>query len=303
MAPASVCSRPFDTRPGFLSNFDDREYPRFEWTIPDVEREIECILRIRYNVTQIDHLPDRTTVKYPTSGYDSTSGQTQFMEIITNPYRVYQDRSHIFKIAPRPSDIPDSTKIINLNIRGKRGNIVQTYPAVEYDFVPNRVRLSVGDAVHLQWAGSNTHDNGGRSKDGQTGDDGQGKGGTDRNNFLQLSQLDQNFPIPFKHANIWKSVEWIWSSTDVSINSDIINLAMYYAYSGYLHCLSSDECLESFESHADDVTTADFRLLNIAPASIRGHIFKFKEKGTFNFICTRNNNFSNRSQKGQIIVT
>ena len=31
----------------------------------------------------------------------------------------------------------------------------KTYPAVEYDFVPNRLQLKVGDAIHLQWAGSN----------------------------------------------------------------------------------------------------------------------------------------------------
>lgn len=41
--------------------------------------------------------------------------------------RTFQDRSHPFTLLPRPSSAQSQT-IYNLNVRGKRGNIVQVTP-------------------------------------------------------------------------------------------------------------------------------------------------------------------------------
>merc|ERR1711976_408164 len=111
---------------------------------------------------------------------------------------VFQDRSHVSKIAKRPSTIPNQDRIINLNVRGKRGNIVQTYPAVEYDYHPNRAQICAGDWVHFQWTGSNNNP---RNYAGQ------GTAGTDRSNIVQMgsyfdetlkSQVKPNRPNNFQ---------------------------------------------------------------------------------------------------------
>lgn len=71
----------------------------------------------------------------------------------------------------------------------------QTYPAVEYDFIPEVADIKTGEFVHFQWTGSNTHNNGNPAGDGQAGDDGEGTGGTDRSNVVQIRSLSENFPL------------------------------------------------------------------------------------------------------------
>lgn len=114
---------------------------------------------------------------YIGAGDSATKGDAFVkLKVNTNQYgRTFQDRSYVFAIKPLPTasatannqlDTPaiDMTsvrtalanggKIYNVGVRGKRGNIVQVYPSVEYDFVPNALALGTSDMIHFQWTGS-----------------------------------------------------------------------------------------------------------------------------------------------------
>ena len=59
----------------------------------------------------------------------------------------------MFYVEPRPESAKGS-RIFNLNVRGKRGNIQQVQNAVEYDFYPINLDTEEGDLIHFQWAGT-----------------------------------------------------------------------------------------------------------------------------------------------------
>jgi hypothetical protein len=61
----------------------------------------------------------------------------------------------------------------------------------------------------IDLTGSNTHNNNGNS-DGQTGAQGEGAEGTDRNNLVQILDANENYPMPFESSNMWTNAQIKW---------------------------------------------------------------------------------------------
>ena len=311
-----------------------------------------CVLRLRYNISTDDYDAWRVN-----ASFNNNEGAGIVSPVRQNPNvdigakntalrlaintaqfgRTFQDRSHVFRLVPRSDSrftrfrpradpSPDQAeffgkrRVFNLNVRGKRGNIVQTFPSVEYDFVPNHLHINKEDLVHIQWAGSNTHNNGNPAGDGQAGDAGEGRGGTDRHNFVELRrrQFGESFPATWEENTIFKSMvdaldadaefgdvpHEISTTDDTDYDWETVkqSWALRMASAGFYRSFNykdADGQLDpnSVEGRNEQLNT----LLDNAPASYVGGIFRFA-RGTYNYMCTRNHNFSNRDQKGHLVV-
>ena len=122
--------------------------------------------------------------------------------INTNQYgRVFEDRTYVVHVGTEDArrrrrqlqsredtevDPDDCSYVHNLAIRGKRGNIVESYPSVEHDFLPQILVAEKGDCIHLQvWLTDNDPPN----------NAGEGLPGTGRANIALMDDDAQNSPI------------------------------------------------------------------------------------------------------------
>jgi plastocyanin len=152
----------------------------------------------------------------------SGSGMDHWLALDTTQYgRTFQDRSHVFHLKSRSgSNVPKNARVFNLNVRGKRGNIVQAYPATEYDFIPENLHVRVGDYIHFQWTGCDTN---------PANQAGEGTDQTDRSNIVQIHDIGANVPA---------SDDWISSNTPLFENDDLRKRMAFLDQTG---CLTMDE--------------------------------------------------------------
>lgn len=308
--PPPECLQSAYSRDNHLGNGVDGNFLNYNWTIPDDVHEA-CVIRLRYNISTGDvdwwadaDLNGKNSPIIQDKIVDIGLKQPLQMALNTDQYgRTFQDRSYVFSIKKRPADIPENAKIWNLNIRGKRGNIVQTYPSVEYDFVPSYLVVNAKtDYVHIQWVGSDYN------PDRQNNN---GEGGpkdivnnnavrADRNNLIQLDwDADANVPRHVNQSSMFLTEE---GKPDLAL---IAKLAfMDLPIEDTNRCLTQEQLLARNNNNAGEAEKDSLNCMKIngpTPYFDAG-LIKMRASGTFYFFSSRNNNFSNRSQKGVMVV-
>ncbi len=104
-----------------------------------------------------------------------------------------------------------------------------------------------------------------------------------------MKHPSMNYPLPTKEPlTMFPNAHIIWSSNDETKTQQDLVLSM--ASSGYYSSVSQYKQKEALNNE-----------LNNAPASYRGMLLKFAPS-CYYYMCTRNNNFSNRNQKGRLLV-
>jgi len=285
---------------------------------------VRGVVRLRYNISTMDYDPYTTNSSWnndPANGVISPITQNPTVDIGTymqgfrlaintaQTGRTFQDRSHVFNIMKKPN-VPNgntpaaaamakqvqANNLLNVNVRGKRGNIVQTFPAVEYDFEPNDFNVVQGQCMHFQWGGSNTHNNGNPAGDGQAGDAGEGRGGSDRSNIMEMSALRNSYPMPYDQYPSFFDIVTCKRPMENTIVS-AADAKIILATQGYF---SSEAAAQA--NNGDNVNPL---LNNVSGAFKQGLVCCTEANttpGDYYLVSTRNNNFSNRSQKMKIKV-
>jgi len=167
------------SRANHLGNNGDDTASRYTMTIPDVLPATgamatatgePCALRLRYNMSSSDYVRDLNSSFNQKNGQESPIRQdpliqvgpknTDYVELALNTNQVartFQDRSYIFYVKRR---VTEPNKILqNVGVRGKRGNIVQCYPSVEYNLIPDNIEFpdeaaAANTILQFQWCGS-----------------------------------------------------------------------------------------------------------------------------------------------------
>jgi len=311
------------------------EAERYQFTVPAWMANKECVIRLRYNMSSADY-PQITafnqgrvfnssyncpavTVTSSTGNVDDQEygANSQCMNVLnafntplynrpsvkvdksvniklalafnTNQIgRTFQDRSYLLKFFAPPAEVANS-RVFNLNFRGRRGNIVQCYPAVENDFIPDKLAVTTKDYVHIQFCGSDFNPN-------NNPNNGEGWRFSTRTNMIEMKEptMDgvlyngpqSNFPKTATTQTLFKDYETFKRAAFV--DQDPTKCGDY----------------EGKNNNNDNNAIDNCNKLNMAKANFDLGLVQFNARDTaYNYMSTRNNNFSNRSMKGMLWVS
>jgi len=336
--PAPDCYESPWGRDNHLGNTNDGYMPRYNWTLPylwnnNTGGELNtCVLRMRYNISSGDYddwntyYTSNTAITktiytnppVPVTSTSNAAGTSMAYEVQlavdTAQYgRTFQDRTYHWRLAARPSSIDKKDTIWNVNVRGKRGNIAQVRNCVEYDFTPNMLYINQNDYVHFQWTGCD------RNEDDNTG---QGTDRTDRSNVCQMSDWTSNWPLPLEQQTMFDSYQLALSAClldqtncvpvttlqnqegDGNAEQDVRNCAKLNGVKKPINATGTGDfgpgtagTPGGYPNNGDQTGTGQSYSAYFDLGAIR-----WNNTGTYHYMGTRNNDFTNRGQKAVLYV-
>eukprot|EP00301_Raphidiophrys_heterophryoidea_P011381 c17491_g1_i1.p1 GENE.c17491_g1_i1~~c17491_g1_i1.p1 ORF type:complete len:706 (+),score=190.27 c17491_g1_i1:157-2274(+) len=300
----------------------------FKWTVPEFLETTKVVLRIRYNVSTYDFdmdttdsllngakspVIDRTNreeLSYIDVGLTPTGATNPTvynlgLAVNTDQYaRTFQDRTYVFIVKPLPTQYSTCRgRLFNIGMRGKRGNIVQVYPSVEYDFSPQQLTVSQDDCVHIQWIGSdyNPNRNPNDAEGGPPNPNNSNEAKADRTNLVQMLSPGRNRPMSAVNLTDQNCLFWKDGKCDIDMYRRLAYIDQDMSTCRNVTQLKAAG-VNNREQRERDARNCG-KLSAATTPYFNAGIQQIKSKtGNFYFYSTRNNNFSNRSQKLKVSV-
>jgi len=235
--------------------------------------------------------------------------------------RTFQDRTHAFTWHKKHPDVGENQRMKMLTVSGKRGNIVQTFPGHEYFFIPEVMHLRQGDYLHVEISGSDTNPN---------NNDGQGRKGTDRSNICPLKNENyvggktmsdpsrigaaaNNYPAFVLNPSAYNIPQIYKGKPRALLNeageetgeTEEVICRQPDHYTPPIGGLTSDQAASLCTGRLMGKDNSDYGNMEELDDMGTAHThepMQVTETGCWNYVSTRNNNFSNRSQKGTLCV-
>jgi len=232
---------------------------------------------------------------------------------------VFQDRSYVFSILPPPSSGDCAGRFIwNLNIRGKRGNIVETFPAVEGDFVPTELYVTDADCIHVQWVGSdyNPEENDNNAYGGPPCPQNLDNGRADRHNMVQTYYASAQLPIKSFDYDFQmfqmdraRKLQLAFINQPIDDVSNCYPIEQIWAMSQRAQTSGNTEFIDqNGNNYMDQNNDRDRYWRNCGKLSgaktpyFDGGLFRPGALGMWTYMDTRSNSFSNRQMIGMMFV-
>jgi len=263
-----------------------------------VTKELSEEVRPLYNRPEVDVFP--------------LTDERMYLSIALNTDqsgRTFQDRSYMFDIIPRNMvnqvyggvDCEETDIIEYVAVQGKRGNIVQTYPATEYKFVQEEMVVAYGTCLLWVWDQSQFNTN-------RNPNNGEGWRYSDASNVVQNPANAINFPKAHVNAKD-EYVEGFFTREEALVMANCNAKQLLEVEGKWSDAAAANAglpksqyiCRREREVQDDD---NDQRLCGKCNP-VQGKVMmktRTTKPGTYTFVATRNNNFSNRKQTLKIRV-